>query len=282
MLKVQMPLVCHFGIIKRKKYKGYCSIVHMVYICERCDYQTNVRAHFLKHVNRKYLCPPIKSDVPMSHMLPQLEKEVGSHECPFCHKRYASRSGLSYHIERCEEMQHQQTVASTPTSSVTANNSIGSLQAPTQIITGNNNTVKQEIHIHMHPFGKEKVDHISGEFRNECFEAGISGVLRMLDSIFFNDMTPENHNVKMKSIKRMLVEVFRNPHWEIKSFQEVANSMIYKSTCEIVKDVKVEDLKNENKFYEYHAVCTMPKENVKKAENHVKGKLMTRRMTDKS
>lgn len=72
------------------------------YRCLRCDYQTNIRTHFMKHLNRKVACPPIMADVELSSMIP-VKHGSGCYACSNCPKRYSSKSGLHYHAKFCKK-----------------------------------------------------------------------------------------------------------------------------------------------------------------------------------
>lgn len=262
----------------------------MLYTCLRCDYQTNNRTNFIKHLERKVPCPTTVNDVPISTMLSQLDKEDmgGKYECKTCERKFSARSSLSYHRKHCKglmdevlalreqiiQLQALQRNSEHHSGNIDVNNGDGS---STLIANGHHNTV-QQIHIHLHPFGQEDVEHVSREFRKQCIKDGITGVKRMLDFVFFNDDKPDNHNVRLRSLKNLLVDVFRDPHWEVKNFNDIVDTMIHKCTDEIVKDVQLHELRNEDKFYEYQAVKNMPKHNVKKAKDHVKAKLVDRRI----
>lgn len=275
--------------------KSYAIVVYqMIYRCHRCDYQTDNRCNFVKHLERKTICPPILSDAPICDMLEQLEKQdTGKYKCEICQRGYASRSALNYHNDRhhslaneVKELKQKLELLSSlhRTSEQSGHHfDVRNVNAPTQIINGDHNTTTQQIHIHLHPFGQENMTDITREFCRNCIRDGVSGVIRMLDAIFFNDNKPENHNVKLRSLKNHLVDIYRDPHWEVRDFHEIANLMIHKCTTEITKDVDIaETVANQDRYDEYQSVYNMPKKNVKSAKNHVKAKLVMRRLTGTS
>lgn len=257
----------------------------MLYTCERCDYQTDIRTHFLKHLHRKTICPALKADVPIEKMLGSLhENSSGSHkhECPSCLRQYSSRSALSYHRERCQSHMIVDRIMNLENmlkiQAMQHNIQLKNNTGTSQVVCGNNNTITQQIHIHVQPFGQEITEDVTREFRTQCIRDGITGVIRMLDFIFFNNEKPENHNVKIRSLKNLLVDVFRDPHWETRSFHETVEMMIHKCTTEITKDIDIATtIRNQDRYDEFQAVYNLPRSNIKKAKEHVRAKLVARK-----
>ena len=68
--------------------------------------------------------------------------------------------------------------------------------------------VDNSVHVHINGFGNENTEYISQDFAVRCLEKGARGIMPMLEQIFFNEQHTENHNVRLRSLKNMLVEVF--------------------------------------------------------------------------
>lgn len=251
----------------------------MLYVCKRCDYQTDNKSHYLKHLDRKTICPPIKADVSLDELYKVVEAQ--SHKsfyCPSCNKAYSSRSAVMYHqqhkcislIEKIRLLEQKLELAESRTA------------APTTIqnVHGNNNIIQQQnnIHIHLRPFGDEIKNHISREFALECFSKGAMGIIDMLDKIYFDEGTPVNHNVKLRSLKNYLVEVFRDPNWETRGFHDTVDQMISHSRTEIIKDVSPSDIAQQHdKLLTMNNIINMPKDKVKKAKEFVRARLVARK-----
>jgi hypothetical protein len=104
----------------------------------------------------------------------------------------------------------------------------------------NNNSVSidnsQHVHIHINDFGKENKDYITTEFAVQCFEKGAHGIISMLDEIYFNKEHAENHNIRLRSLKNMLVDVLDDQKWVPKGLNDTVKRMISDSSDEIVKE----------------------------------------------
>jgi hypothetical protein len=55
--------------------------------------------------------------------------------------------------------------------------------------------------------------------------------------MWFNDEHPENHNVRLYSLKQALVEVVKDNEWDIQSLSEVCNDMVRRATIKITSGV---------------------------------------------
>lgn len=220
----------------------------MTFECPRCAYKTNRRQHFDRHVfGRKERCVPCVSESDFSEMFNSynqqrkdvLEERENSkstclkpHVCNFCSHAFNSRGARSYHTRKCHKDELQK-----PTEPEQKNT-----QQPINVnnnnnitIDGNNNTVSPVINIYLNAFGKETSDYVSSEEKNRMIAAGFEGLKKFIDDLFFNKEHPENHTVKLRSMKNKQAMVYIPPDWECESLQEVITKMIDKAVVELFK-----------------------------------------------
>jgi hypothetical protein len=195
------------------------------------------------------------------------------YKCNQCQKQFSTRSGLAYHRNNCssvssvEKSQYHQT-ENIITNTIT-NNNYGSSTTINNIIN----------HLVIKKFGCENTDHITKDVAIKCFQRGIYGLVDMIDLIYFNDDVPENHNIKMKSLKNMLVEVFQDPDWETRDFSETVDKMIRTSRDHILKDMDFMDISKDMEMLNTaNTLMSVPAKNVKSMRNHTKAKLVDRRL----
>lgn len=229
----------------------------MLYDCPRCGYDTNKRSDIEKHIfARKKLCPPVRNDIHKSELnflFNRMVKEIESlqekddqleYVCYFCPKSFSSRFGRHHHIKTC----HHDEYAEIATTSVSANGNNNTILNS----TGTHNTVTQNVdhsvtnianlHIHLNPFGHENTQFVSDDDRMNCLKAGFPGLQKMVSEIFFNKEHPENHNVKLKSLKHEIILVYTvDEDWEHRHLDEAVGGMVQTSQAEIQKIHTVPD-----------------------------------------
>lgn len=207
------------------------------------------------------------------------------YKCNSCEKGFNSRSGLAYHrrhhcnsvnqrltnienalnklAEQCAEHTNRSNKQNIGNSYVNTNN-VG-----TKCRNINN------VNIEIKPFGEDTTDHISKEVAIKCFKRGVYGLIDMLDIIYFNSDVPENHNVKLKSLKNKLVEVFKDSKWETRDFTTTVDIMINISRSHIMKEVA----QNIDLLQTANSMMNLPPQKVKGIQNHAKARLVNRRDT---
>jgi hypothetical protein len=165
--------------------------------------------------------------------------------CYLCPKAFASRSGRVNHIKLCHPNEYKDFTKQDQDAEATVqeNRSIVS------IVQGNHNTVNitstnhhNHLHIHLKPFGQENTNYLSDKERLEALHLGYPGLNHIVNHIFFNKDHPENHNVKIKSMKHELVLVYTvDDDWEHKPLDEAVDGMFKTSQIEIQKGLTMND-----------------------------------------
>ena len=79
----------------------------MVIDCERCGREFKKLDNLRRHLNRVYLCQPIKKDVPVSVLREKYACKKGVYVCETCGKTYKTSSGKSKHKKTCVMEHHK-------------------------------------------------------------------------------------------------------------------------------------------------------------------------------
>ena len=59
-----------------------------MFICERCGKKIQRKNNFIRHLQRKYTCKPILSNITTQELLLKYTKKIiKKFECEFCHKK---------------------------------------------------------------------------------------------------------------------------------------------------------------------------------------------------
>tara|TARA_Y100000389_G_C17459934_1_gene520942 strand:+ start:1505 stop:2653 length:1149 start_codon:yes stop_codon:yes gene_type:complete len=72
-----------------KKYKSYIKTLQENFVCESCDYITDIKCNYLKHIKSK------------KHQKNENIKNTKFYYCDICEKKYKTRSGLWKHVSKC-------------------------------------------------------------------------------------------------------------------------------------------------------------------------------------
>jgi hypothetical protein len=215
--------------------------------------------------------------------------------CESCEKKFSSRSGLGYHkkhhcnpesqrLANIETALHKLTEQLAEHSKINSANIGNSYTTTTNNVGSNSGTINNvNINIEIKPFGQETTDHIPKEVAIKCFKRGVYGLIDMFDMIYFNADVPENHNVKLKSLKNKLVEVFKDPNWETHDFATTVDTMISVSRSHMMKEVDYKEVAtNIDLLQTANNMMSLPPKKVKDIHNHAKARLVNRRDTTAS
>lgn len=262
-------------------------MTEQVHTCPRCGYSTHRKDAMVRHLGRERRCKPLVADVPLESLKEEYNDFVEKvYKCKQCDKSYSTRSGLSYHsakcngnvvesessrilqegLERIEQMIAKMAVA----------------QRSVHVHGDHHEHQHQHIHVHLplNTFGHENKEYISKEFAIECFRRGAFGLLSMMDSIYFNPEHTENHNVRMKSLKNMLVEVYGGDSWICRGFNEAVDEMIGVSRREIIREVSAHpniEISLDEMVYSMNSLQNLHSSMAKKIKERTKAKLEDRR-----
>lgn len=252
--------------------------------CKRCGYETKHKCDLIRHLRRKYTCPVIKEDIPVKSLLDELievKLEGTKYQCDKCKKYFPSRQSKYQHKKHCKEPIIEQSCEqfkdkveftlemiekmveeklSLLTKNMNVTNNINN--------NANNNTNNGVININynspsvkgLRNFGHENMDAIPLDLIRSTF---MNLEFRTLfENLHCDPDYPENHNVRIKSIKRDMVEIYDDDKWKTFSsliaFKRVIDQLykIYREfkknhKKEILEDMdEVDFLENESKLEE--------------------------------
>lgn len=209
----------------------------MEYVCPRCNYTTVNKYDLKKHLQRKNLCKPVNGEVSLTEIKEKLLKpKKEKYKCDVCSRVFASKNGWKAHCEKCNQttvlikmvqQQKQQIedlskqIKQSTLKAKTINNNV-------QNNVQNNNIVINSPYP-LRKFGQEFTDYITDDFFDDVFfDTGLThqSFTALLKLLHFDPDFPENHNVRIKSSKRQLMEIFRGDHWDIVTFVNGIREMI--------------------------------------------------------
>ena len=193
------------------------------YKCSRCGYETKSKSNLFVHFRRKKPCNPILSDISYEELHRFLSTPKHENKCALCLKQFANRHSLSRHRKKCvikevsqdSDNEVQKQIKEMKNLMEKQQDQINSLLHEKNINTINiqQNIVVNEASKKIKEFGCENVNAIPSFFISNCF---LDLKYRdLLENLHFDPDYPENNNIRIKSTKRSLVEIYVNNHWMV-------------------------------------------------------------------
>ena len=221
------------------------------YHCIRCGYKTELKKHILQHVhNKKKPCPPCLADVDHFAIMEDVRNQIAEiaelkkaqstvvmdhhqYVCHFCDKGFVTRGGRSVHIRKA----HPE-VTNPPEN---GNVIIDSQNVNIHIENLNINVDGATFNELIRNFGEENTSYITADQKKAVIAGGHDVICTLIKLVHFNIQHPENHNVKLQSIKRKLVSVKYPSDWQIKAIRDIVSQMYRKIAEECLKLVSAAD-----------------------------------------
>lgn len=213
--------------------------------CPRCAYTTTTKRYLLSHLRSVRPCATILCSRSREEILAELVPKRNTNDpfkCSYCDASFRTKQSRSRHqlhyckarpttketqgevngLRRLVEQLAQEvqdlkkTVASAPSTQ------------PINNITQNVLNATQNITINVRSFGQENIAHIkeNKEFLTNCFLQ--KDIKTLLERIHCDEEHPENHNIKMKSLKRDMVETFIDGRWIVADTDETLDELVNK------------------------------------------------------
>ncbi len=250
--------------------------------CPHCVYETDRKSNLTRHINlihpvrERYTCPSCgvtyaRKCTLKAHTLHCSANQDNMLICAGCDRVFESRQALHYHRRKCSEY----------LSGVDSEEQIRPINQQVNIHGGQynhctiNNTNNNTIHINN--FNNENREYITYEFAKQCFDAGVFGIPPMMDNLYFNKEHPENHNARLKSLKKNLAEIKTDDGWTPQGLLGVVDRIITNSTNEILRHVTAHPLDPEQDLFRLNAIQNIEAANRKKLRDRTKCKLLERR-----
>lgn len=210
--------------------------------CKRCGYDTSLKNNLIIHLQSKRICQSIISDLPREELIEDLRKKTStniiSYVCSYCNKDCNSKSTFYRHKKICEKNPNSsmETILSLKQELINLKSEIEDLKkikhtsTPTNQNCGNNNTINSNnkiinnINVVIRNFGNENMEALPKEtigdyFLNLQFKD-------LLEILHYHPDYPENKNIRIKSLKRQVLEIYKNNQWNVTTFMDGLNEIV--------------------------------------------------------
>lgn len=237
------------------------------YVCPRCNYMTDKLSHLKNHLNRKFICKPIYTDISVKEICDEynidfekknhfdsfkslidhsnknininINKNIDTNICNFCNKKLSSKSNLGRHIKTCKK-----NISSIKISEL--ENKIKNIENNICVnITnnGNNYNYHQTNNIIINNYGSENLSYLTPEKMIKLISPPYSSIKKLNSLIHLNDDHPENHNLVITNLNGKYLHIRKNEKW-IKCFKKDILPSIVLNSYDKLDDFFVENKDN--------------------------------------
>jgi hypothetical protein len=261
-----------YGTEERRKMANNVNEIGY-FKCKRCWYTTDKKFDILRHFDRKNKCSPSYDSRDTNELREEVMKaseKTSGFPCKYCGKFFSSIPSRCRHAKHhCKSKREEKsdidllkqqvseltdkisTITSTisqtnNTNTNTTTNSNNTNTNTNNTMINNNTTINMPV---LRNFGEENMDAIPLQFIRDCY---MNLNLKMLfEELHCTPEYPENHNVRLKSTKRELLEIYKDNKWKSMCYQDGFREVIeqmYRIFIDFSKDNKdliIEDLNDE-------------------------------------
>jgi uncharacterized Zn finger protein (UPF0148 family) len=208
----------------------------MEFICKRCNVQFSSKPRLKTHLQKNNACEFIEYDFDRDILIDELyQKKLNNKtfDCEYCGTKFNHSSGKSHHKKICKQKPLdkitvlEQTVEKLVSKIDEQQTKIEKLEEQPKNINTTNNTQINNVSLNgikLRDFGRENMDAIPESLVSSLFcELRFRELLAQLHC---DPNFPENQNIRIRSIKRNTMEIFRNNKWDILTFTKGLNELL--------------------------------------------------------
>lgn len=206
----------------------------MEFMCRRCNNPFSSKPRLKSHLQRKTPCEFVKDDLDREDLIEELyQKKLNdkTYDCEYCGTKFNHSSGKSHHKKICKSKPLdkitvlEQTVEKLVSTINEQKIQIESIKNLPQNTTNNTQINNVSINgVKLRDFGRENMDAIPESLISSLFcELRFRELLAQLHC---DPNFPENQNVRIRSVKRNTMEIYRNNKWDILTFSKGLNELL--------------------------------------------------------
>jgi hypothetical protein len=216
----------------------------MEYKCECCNYVTNKKYNYDKHIlsNKHKLIEGksvgVKSKSKVSPTVainnPYLNED--NYSCKYCGQKYKHKQSVTKHIKysctknktedltelvRLLNLQLEQQKNDFQTQLQTQSKQIEKLMGKLEINGSFNNTVNITNNINLLNYKDTDTSHLTDEDYKKCLRKASRCVLKLIEKVHFNPEKPENMNVYISNMKDKYMMMYQDNKWTLTNKDEL-------------------------------------------------------------
>lgn len=227
--------------------------------CKRCCHEFSTKSNLLQHLRRMNPCGVVDQDIDRGAYIIQLTTKEHSNEavvCEHCHKQFNSRSSRNRHRASCTHKNDQQLKA--VQEELSELRKLISTQASTNQTINNfagnvNNGIVNNFNFDLRNFGDENMDAVPLDLVRSAFM--FLEFKTIFENLHFDPNFPENRNVRMKSKKQEMLQIYKDNKWNTLHYSEgfrdiirrihtIFNDFVHKHKDKILQDMDYNELQH--------------------------------------
>ena len=222
----------------------------VLYSCIHCNYSTNLKSNFNRHINTKKHRGKIKAlekeskeeganepnepkksqNEPKKSQMSQNEpkKSQKIFSCDFCDKLFSTKANKRKHeIHRCKENVTSKDIKirKLEKEKKKLEKKIDKLLDKVGNVTNNNNTNNIIV---VNNYGKENTNYLTVDKIKALLDRPFDSVQELIKMLHFDSEHPENHNIKITNKKEPYALVWNDPIWELRKKKSVVKDIVDK------------------------------------------------------
>jgi len=216
----------------------------MEYRCECCNYVTNKKYNYDKHIlsnkhkliEGKSVGVKSKSKVSPKVAINNSYSNEDKYSCKYCGQKYKHKQSVTKHIKysctknktedltelvRLLNLQLEQQKNEFETKLQTQSKQIEKLMGKLEINGSFNNTVNVTNNINLLNYKDTDTSHLTDEDYKKCLRKASRCVLKLIEKVHFNPEKPENMNVYISNMKDKYMMMYQDNKWTLTNKDEL-------------------------------------------------------------
>ncbi len=241
---------------------------NMKYICKKCNYKTNYKHSYDRHINRKTSC---------NRKTSYNKKKI---KCEYCNINFTLLNNYYRHkknvckvlnnnikddeIQELEKELKKTELTIKKKELYLKDKELDSKIKKLEINDNNTNNNNITNNINIVAYGKEDMSIINKEDLKSIFKDGSHSIQKILKFVNFNKDYPENHNIFSNNLKNNYVKLYNGETWEMHkygtAFLLILNeklNYLKKKFNEMANEIDIETFTNFNNFIKDFDDCKL-------------------------
>lgn len=201
--------------------------------CERCGYSSDHKHNLIRHLKGKKECKPLLSNKSIDDLIHQAslkEFNENTFDCEYCYKKFNSRSSMYRHVKMCKMKCDDNLIEKLSSKMEALEKELNEFKQCTKVQCTSHTSIQQnninQMHIHINNYGHETTDHLPKDFITSCFM--MKNIPSLIENLHFDNDCPQNKNIKLKSLKHKIINVYEDDKWIAKPADSILDELVNK------------------------------------------------------